>query len=58
MQLMVPESLIKNSKYEFIRNNLLTAVMYGAPLQGNFPYALKSLNESFKIAKSCKRPFV
>jgi hypothetical protein len=30
----------QNSKYDFIQNNILMAGMYGAPLQGNFPYAL------------------
>ena len=38
MQLMVPKSLIKNNKYDFIRNNLPMAVMYGATLQRNFLY--------------------
>ena len=36
MPLMVPVSLIKNSKYLFIHKNVLMAGIYGAPLQGNF----------------------
>ena len=35
MQLMVPYSLVKNSKYILIQNNMRMAGMYGAPLQGS-----------------------
>jgi len=48
MPLMVPVSLIKNSKYLFIPKNVLMAGIYGAPLQGNFSDALGNrLNDSW-----------
>ena len=48
MPLMLPVSLIKNSKYLFIHINVLMAGIYGAPSQGNFYDALRnSLNDAW-----------